>query len=86
MLNEVVDPGSHESRAEAVAAEFLKLPQDLLRASKELMLLARPHPPIEVTERRLELTEILRSASAREDWAAQFVAPSKQRPPNEPDQ
>jgi enoyl-CoA hydratase/carnithine racemase len=50
IVNEVVEPGMHETRARDVAREFLKQPQGALRATKRMMNLARFQVPRELDE------------------------------------
>lgn len=73
MLNEVASTGSHLERAHEVAEEFLKLPRDVLRATKELMLLSRPSASrdvrVQATNRRRELWEHSSRVTAAKGFA-----------------
>ncbi len=73
LINEVVEPGQHEARAREVAAEFLQQPQDMLRYTKELMMLGRPKPPAEATARRRAIGEELQRNASRLTAIEQFA-------------
>ncbi|MGE0598221.1 MAG: enoyl-CoA hydratase/isomerase family protein [Dehalococcoidia bacterium] len=65
LLNEVVAPGQHEARAREVAKEFLAQPQDLLRATKALMITGRPRPTPEAIAYRVRVGKELRDSPSR---------------------
>lgn len=72
LVNEVVPPGKHEDRAYSVAEEFLRLPQDILRATKELMILGRPRPVDRAITRRAELGRELADSPSRAEAIRRF--------------
>ena len=66
ILNEVVDPGLHLERARAVAAEVIALPDELVRATKRLMVDARPGLSADHYERAAAIRKDLRSHPSRQ--------------------
>jgi enoyl-CoA hydratase/carnithine racemase len=75
LVNEVVEPGTHEQRAREVAEEFLKLPQEILRATKAMMNKARPRPSDDMLAEHWDLVERLRvSTDARRKAGEDFLA------------
>lgn len=73
LLNEVVGHGEHESRARAVALEFLALPQDLLRATKSLMIHGRPRPTSEAIAYRAQVGIEMRDSPSRTAAIGRFA-------------
>lgn len=73
LLNEVVAPGQHEIRAREVAQEFLAQPQDLLRATKALMIKGQPRPTPEAIAYRAQIGRELRDSPSRAKAIARFA-------------
>jgi enoyl-CoA hydratase/carnithine racemase len=75
LVNDVVDPGMHEQRAREVAEEFVKLPQDVLRATKAMMNKARPAPSESLLAEHWDVVEALRQTSeARKKAGEAFLS------------
>jgi enoyl-CoA hydratase/carnithine racemase len=73
VLNEVVADGSQFTRAQEVAEEFLRLPANVLMATKRLMMLARPGASPEVHGVADSVRRDLRNNPARVTAAAEFA-------------
>jgi E-phenylitaconyl-CoA hydratase len=73
LLNEVVPPGQHEARAREVAREFLSQPQDLLRATKSLMITGRPRPTPEAIAYRAQVGKEVRDSPSRTAALGRFA-------------
>ncbi len=77
MLNEVVPSGAHLCRAREVAEEFLRLPANVLTATKRLMIMARPNGGRSLHAEANAERRQLRNNAARVKFTSDFAAGSK---------